>query len=61
MCVPLPHGERVLPVRLSGLLHSDERVGMQKIAEQLCNAEEQLEFNRSEGFSQNVVGRCRLN
>ena len=49
------HGEKVLPVRLSGMLHSDEKVGMREIACQLCDAGEELEFNRAAGFAENVA------
>lgn len=49
------HGDRVLPVRLSGMLHADERVGMREIAEQLCEAGEELEFSRAAGFAENVA------
>jgi len=49
------HGTGVLPVRLNGMLHSDERVGMREIAEQLCAAGEELEFSRAAGFAENVA------
>ena len=51
------HGaERVIPVRLSGVLHADEKVGMREIAHQLCVAAPgELEFSRAAGFSENVA------
>ena len=51
------HGaERVIPVRLSGVLHADEKVGMREIAHQLCVASPgELEFSRAAGFSENVA------
>jgi origin recognition complex subunit 4 len=47
--------KKVLVVKLSGVLHSDEKVGMREIAEQLCAASEELEFSRAAGFTENVA------
>lgn len=51
------HGDGVLPVRLNGMLHADERVAMREIAEQLCLGfkAEELEFSRAAGFAENVA------
>ena len=49
------HGERIMTVRLSGMLHSDEKVGMRGIAAQLCRAGDELEFSRAAGFLENVA------
>ena len=49
------HGERIMTVRLSGMLHSDEKVGMREIAAQLCRAGDELEFSRAAGFMENVA------
>jgi hypothetical protein len=50
------HGNHILPVRLNGMLHSDERTGMREIAEQLCRAGgDDFEFSRAADFTENVV------
>ena len=50
------HGaEKTLVVRLSGMLHADEKVGMREIALQLCAAGDELEFSRAAGFMENVA------
>ena len=50
------HGpEKVLVVRLNGMLHSDEKVGVREIARQLCAAGDELEFSRAAGFGENVA------
>ena len=49
------HGaEKTLVVRLNGMLHSDEKVGMREIANQLCAAGDELLFSRTAGFMENI-------
>jgi origin recognition complex subunit 4 len=47
--------EKTLVVRLNGMLHGDERVGVREIARQLCSAGDELEFSRAAGFGENVA------
>ena len=50
------HGpEKVLVVKLNGMLHGDEKVGVREIARQLCAAGDALEFSRAAGFGENVA------
>lgn len=50
------HPGKVVAVHLSGLLHADERIGMQKIAAQLCpNLNGDSSAYATGGFSENVA------
>lgn len=50
------HPGKVVAVHLSGLLHADERIGMQKIAAQLCpNLNGESNGYASGGFAENVA------
>jgi origin recognition complex subunit 4 len=50
------HSGKVVTVHLSGLLHADERIAMQKIAAQLCPNMNENEAGRSSGgFAENVA------
>lgn len=50
------HPGKVVTVYLNGLLHADERVGMQKIATQLCpNLNEDAGGRSGGGFAENVA------
>ena len=42
-------------VKLNGMLHGDEKVGVREIARQLCAAGDALEFSRAAGFGENVA------
>ena len=39
---------------MNGMLHSDEKVGMREIANQLCAAGDELLFSRTAGFMENI-------
>ena len=49
------HPGKVVTVHLSGLLHADERIAMQKIASQLCPNMNEDVTGRQTGFAENVA------